>query len=248
MEQIPPAAGAAGAAGAAAQGPASTAAAGAAASTQATAGATLPVVTQGPASVDASANEKLIEEARAAARARLLKELGFEKVDDAKGALSKAREIADAQLTEKDRLTKQLEELTPKAKRAEAADAALKEFADQAFSALPEAVQKYITDTVGEDPVARVRAINSARSSGLLTALAPPAAAAGQAAAGQAAASPAAKPATTVAPAGPATPKAPGTLTPYEQLQQLKSSGQTLRAAQFAMQNRRAIEASRPAR
>ena len=123
MEQIPPAAGAAGAAGAAAQGPASTAAAGAAASTQATAGATLPVVTQGPASVDASANEKLIEEARAAARARLLKELGFEKVDDAKGALSKAREIADAQLTEKDRLTKQLEELTPKAKRAEAADA-----------------------------------------------------------------------------------------------------------------------------
>ena len=49
-----------------------------------------------------------------------------------------------------------------------------------------------------------------------------------------------------MAPPGPATAKAAGTLTPFEQHQQLKATGQTLRAAQYYAANSRAIDASKP--
>jgi len=190
-----------------------------------------------------AATEKVIEEARAAARARVLKELGFEKLDDAKASLARAKELSDAQLTEQQRLAKQLEELGPKAKRADEVDGVMKTFADQEFLRLPPAMQKYVEGTAGSDPLARLRAITTARESGLLEALNPPAAAAAGA---PAAGAPAAKAATTVAQPGPATPKAPGTLTAFEQHAALKASGQHMRAAAFAVANRRAIDATRP--
>lgn len=168
----------------------------------------------------------------------LLKEFGFEKADDAKAFFSTAKAKADAEKTELQKATERATALEAQAKRAEELGAVVSTFAEQEFKALHEALQKFIVVQAGDDPMARLRAITAARESGLLAAQQPAPAATPEPRP--------ANPATTVAQPGPATPKPVGTLTPYEQWQALKEANRGALAATFFVQNRAAIEASRP--
>lgn len=210
-----------------------------------------PAITQAPAAapptdkpaapaevhLTSDALAKRLEEERASARTRLLKELGYEKAEDLKGALAKAKSIEDASLTEQQRTAKLLEELTPKAKRADTLSATLTKFLAAEEAAIPEAKRGLLDlAPLSDNPEARLEWIATAKARGLFTDAAPQ----------PPALPPPAKPATTLAPSGPATPKAPGTLTAYEQHQALVKSGQTLRAAAYAQLHAREIAASKP--
>lgn len=183
-----------------------------------------------------------IAEASEAGFRKALKELGADKIDDAKARLSKAAELEQAQLTESQKLQKQLDELSPRAKRAAELETILDAHAKAQFEALPASLQKYVASTAGEDAAKRLAAINAARESGLFDALA------GKPADAPAPALPARdpKPATTLAPPGPATPKPAGTLTPYETHRDLQRAGKTALAAQYFAAHRKAIDASAP--
>jgi hypothetical protein len=176
-------------------------------------------------------NQRLAE-AQESARRSLLKDLGVEKPEDAKSAITKARELEQASLTETQRLQKQLEELTPKAKRATTLEERNAKFVSLLESEIPES-KKGLLDLAPSDPDARAEWLLTARSKGHFKVDAPTA-------------TTTANPANTIGPAGPATPKPAGTLTPYEQWQAYVAAKQTIRAANFYDSNRRAIETSRP--
>jgi hypothetical protein len=168
----------------------------------------------------------------------MLSSLGIETPEALKSALTKAREVEQAQMTEAQRVQAKLAELEPKAKGYDEARTVLAETVSADLAALPANVRAFIESTTPDDPVARRRALNAARANGLMPTGANPAAPATPAAPPN--------PATTIAPAGPTTPKPAGTLTTYEQWNDLKQRGQSARAAQFYSANRKAIEATRP--
>jgi hypothetical protein len=112
-----------------------------------------------------------LADAEAAGEKRLLKALGVEKLEDVKGAFAKLKDIENANLTATERMKKQLEELTPKAARADALLPIVEMHAKLEFDRLPPALQKYVQSIAGDDPAARLRAINAARESGVFDAL-----------------------------------------------------------------------------
>lgn len=174
-----------------------------------------------------------LEETRRTAEAATLKGLGFETREQADAFVKSAKALQDAQLTEAQKQAKALEELTPKAQRADALAARLKSYSDREFAALPEAVQKAIDESAAGDPEKRLDLVELMRKSGLLNgspAAPPPAPAPANAGAGQG-----------------APPKPTNAQTPYDQWNALVAAGKQTHADIFYQANAPAINASRPA-
>ena len=109
-----------------------------------------------------------LDGAQKAERNRLLKELGFDSKAAADACVKSAKALSDAQLTEKDRIAKERDELKPMADRATALESRLKSYADREFAALPEGVQKAIDGMANGDAEKRLAQIEFLRSTGLL--------------------------------------------------------------------------------
>jgi hypothetical protein len=174
-----------------------------------------------------------LDETRRTAESAALKALGFDTKEQADAFLRTAKALQDAQLTEAQKQQKLLEELTPKAQRADALAARVKAYADREFSTLPEAVQKAIDETANGDPEKRLDLVEMMRKSGLL------------ATSGAAAPAPAPAPANAGAGQG-VPPKPTNAQTPYDQWQALVASGKQIHADLFYQANVPAIAASRP--
>lgn len=115
-----------------------------------------------------------LEAERTAGLRGFLKELGIDDPAAVKATLAKAREAEQATLSVQERLTKQVSELEPRAKRAADLEKALADSVAADLATLPQEVREFIEATVGDDPVARRRAIDTARAKKLGAAAAPP--------------------------------------------------------------------------
>lgn len=111
-----------------------------------------------------------LEEEREKSRLRVIKDLGFEKVDDAKNAFKVLKELQDAQLTEQQRLAKERDELKPKAERTAALEAQLAGMVDEQFATFPEAAQKAIDSVANGNAEKRLELMRMMKSAGLVQA------------------------------------------------------------------------------
>lgn len=179
--------------------------------------------------------ERLASERDAARRAQL-KDLGFERSEDLKGALAKLKAREDADLSESQRIQKQLDDLAPRAKRAEALEARIKGVLEAEEGAIPDA-KRALLELAPSDPADRLEWIARAKARGLF--------ADAQPAAPEPKREP--KPATTMATGGPATPPPAGTQDPYQTWQKLRETDR-IHAATFYAANAPSIERARPAR
>lgn len=173
-----------------------------------------------------------LDETRRSAETAALKGLGFETREQADAFVKSAKALQDAQLTEAQRQAKALEELAPKAQRADALAARLKTYSDREFAGLPETIQKAIDKSANGDPEKRLEVIDLFRESGLL---------------GASITTPQPAPAPANAGAGQGAPPKPTTAqTPFDQWQSLMTAGKTVQADIFYQTNAPAIEKSRP--
>jgi hypothetical protein len=180
-------------------------------------------------------------EATAAGEAKLLKALGVKDPGEIKSALAEFKKLQDAQLSEQERSKKQIDELAPKAQRAEKLEQAVKTLLETEEKLIPDD-KKGLLDLApsADQPEARLTWIANAKAKGLF---------------GTAAAvtttieptpKPAANPATTMAPNGPTPPSPAGGKSAFEKHQDMVKAGKDILAARFYQDNRKAIEASRP--
>lgn len=159
----------------------------------------------------------------------LLKLLGVDKLDDLTKLVKSAKDREAADLTERQKLEKDLSELKTKAARGEKDGALTKTLVDQLFAKLPENAQKVIDAQANGDPHARWALMQIAEALG--TAAAPPA------------------PAPPNPPANVAPPPAPppsGQQTKFQEWEQ-KRGFSPMAGDIFYQNNVREIEASRPA-
>jgi hypothetical protein len=116
--------------------------------------------------------KKRLDEASQSERKRLLKEFGFESLEDGKRALRLFKEMQDATLTEQQRIAKELDELKPRAskaeKRAEKLAAKLTAIVEEQFNALPDAAREAIDEIAEGDPEERLKLITAMRKAGLV--------------------------------------------------------------------------------
>lgn len=176
-------------------------------------------------------DERLKKAGDAAAR-KLLKDLGFEKAEDATAALSTLKKLQDEQLTDLDRHKKRVKELEPLEAEAKEYRGIVEKMVEERFKTLPDSVQQLIDEEAKGDPRARLRHIKLLEAAGAIKgAGAPPAPPA-----------PANK-----APAG-APPPAPngGPKSKYDEWLEMKDTNPS-RASVFYQIHAPAIEASRPA-
>lgn len=154
---------------------------------------------------------------RAKERKSWLKEHGFADEEAFKSHLKVSKELADAKLSEDERVKKQLKELEPKAARADLLEARMKKDVETRFAALPEDVQKRIdaeADGDWEKRDAFMRVLGPAASAGATAATEKPKAAA---------------PAnTTTAPPAPPNTTAPTAFEKYQELQKTDPMGASI--------------------
>lgn len=188
------------------------------------------------------------EEAATAAQRKLLKDLGFEKPEDAKSALARLQALENEKLSEGERLAKQLKELQAAVDSSKPLAGLASEAVGELLATLPEAQRKAIEEEAGDNPAEKMRLVRIMRK------LAPPAAshAAADVAAGQSAAAPSTTTAAPLPPAPPATtalppgaPRQSAVKSKWDQWQEKVSRGDRT-ADLFYTMNARAIEASRP--
>jgi hypothetical protein len=124
-----------------------------------------------PAKVELTSDKlkERLDGASASGQKALLKEFGFDTVDAAKAALKELSDLKTASLTEKEKLEKQIADLTPKAQRADTLAELFTLQVTKDFSALPEAVQKAIDKTAEGDAEQRYVLMETFRESGLLS-------------------------------------------------------------------------------
>lgn len=190
-------------------------------------------------SMPSSALKSRLDEERAKARGAVLKELGFEKVADVQAILKAAKDRQDAELSEVERLKKQLGEVAPKVDRLTVLEQRYAAMVEERFASLPESVRTAIDDVASGNAEERMRMIEVFRKSGLLGAQQP--------SAPSAPATPPVAPVPTPARNG-ATPPAPppaGTRSKYDEFRALDAKS-PMAAAIFYAANKREIEASRP--
>lgn len=123
----------------------------------------------------AQLKERLTESSAAATRA-LLKEAGFEKLDDLKAALKSLDDLKTEKLSDREKLEKRIKELEPLAQRAQTVDGMLRGLVENQFNELPEGVRKAIDSTANGDPDKRLELMGLFRASGLLNQQTAPAA------------------------------------------------------------------------
>lgn len=103
-----------------------------------------------------------------AAVAAALKELGFEKLEDAKVATKAAREAEEAKKTELEKVNGKLAELSPRAKRAEVLEGTLKRYLETEEKAVPKEKRDLLDLAPSADqPEARLEWILNAKTKGL---------------------------------------------------------------------------------
>lgn len=170
-----------------------------------------------------------LSESADAERRRLLKEFGFDSIEDGKRALKLFKEMQDAQLTEQQRIAKELDDLKPKALRADKLAQKLASMVDEQFATLPESAREAIDEIAAGDPEERLKLMAAMRKAGL---------------GASASTNGIQRPVTTAA--APNAPK-PGTpQTAYDKWQEMAKTGQ-MAGDIFYQTNTLAIERSRPA-
>lgn len=100
-----------------------------------------------------------------------LKELGFEKAEDAKARLDALKKLEDAQKTEAQKTAERIAALEPEAAKAKAYGETIAAYAESEFKALPAEAQALVTAQAGDDPHARLKTIAALRTSGVLAKL-----------------------------------------------------------------------------
>ena len=177
-----------------------------------------------------------IAEAQNAGGSKAFKDLGFKDAAEARAALDELKKLKDAQLSEQERTKKQIDELAPKAQRADELEQTVKALLEVEEKAIPDD-KRGLLDLAppATQPDKRLAWIASAKGKGLFASA--PAAAASAASAPREP-----KPATTIAPPGPTAPQPAGTLTPKQQYLALKKTSPNA-AAIFYRSNRAAIDA-----
>lgn len=118
-------------------------------------------------------NTRLHEAGQTAVRT-VLKELGFEKVEDAKARLTKAGEIEKAQMSELDRAKATAKELSSKAANADRYETAIKSYLEAEEKAVPDA-KRDLLDLAppATDPAARLDWISKAKAKGVFNVTSP---------------------------------------------------------------------------
>lgn len=193
--------------------------------------------------------QKRLDETRESARARFVKDLGFEKPEDLKAVLKAAKDAEDAKLSEIERLRKQADEYKPRAERAAELEARLTALVDDQFKDLPEAVRTAIDEVAGGKAEDRLRMMDVFRKSGLLRAQTPATGAAPTVGAAPHAPTLQQAPVAPMAPAntgGAPPPRPVATRTKFEEYVDLEKTN-PVAASIFFLANRREIEKTRPA-
>jgi hypothetical protein len=131
-------------------------------------------VPSGPALVSMTSEQlaQRLREAESSAEKKFLKSVGFEKATDLKAILKLAKDQADADLSDKEKLERQVAELTSKAAKADALEAWKNAAVEEQFNALPETTRVLIDEDAKGDADERIRMMRIARKLGML---APPA-------------------------------------------------------------------------
>jgi len=166
-----------------------------------------------------------LKQARATAQKQLLQELGVTDPGDVKAKLAELDKLKTAQLTDQERIAKQLAELQPKADLADKLQAQFSSIVDSQFSALPEMQQAAIDSVASGDAGKRWELMQVLR------------------AAGGAVIAAAARPANT-APAAPPPPAPTQPQTPFQRWEALQKTD-PVQASIFHQLNAFAIEQSR---
>jgi hypothetical protein len=105
---------------------------------------------------------------RAQGLKQALKELGFDKVDDVKAQIAKAKAAEDAQKTELQKATERAAALEGDAAKAKAYGETIAVYAKSELDALPAELKALVTAQAGEDAHAQLKTIAALRSSGTL--------------------------------------------------------------------------------
>lgn len=183
---------------------------------------------------------RLAEERRAGERAFLAK-YGVEKPEDLDAKLKKLSEHEASQLSERERIEKQIAELTRQADAAKGLGAVANAAVQELFDALPEHARVAIEELQPATPAERHKLVQTYRKM---------VAAAAQDAASKPAGTPPPNPPPAPPPAPASTanappPPKPGSKSKYQEYEDLKARN-NVAAGLFYQANRQAIEASRP--
>ncbi|TXH41902.1 MAG: hypothetical protein E6Q97_36670 [Desulfurellales bacterium] len=181
-------------------------------------------------------NKRLASERNAGIN-EVLSSLGVKDPSELKDLVESHRKEQANRLTEKQKLEMAVKELSPFKERAEKLDSTLKTYLDKRMGLLSEADRARVEKLAPKDPEARLLWIEEATAEKLIGSVVESA---------QSKVTEPVKPATTLAEAGPQTPKPAGTLTAYERWKSMVDSGKTFLAANYYQANRQKIEASRP--
>jgi len=206
--------------------------------------AAAPAATPAPVGINSEQLTARLREAEANGVKKLLKELGFEKPSDVKAILKIAKDQQDADLTDKQRIEKERDELKPKASKADALELLVSAMVEEQFTGLPEAAKTAIDEVAKGDAQERLRMMQVMRKAGFLNGAA--ASVAAPVAGTNGAAAPVAKPApvTTAPPAN--APKPGGVRTKWDEYLDIKKRNDT-QGAIFYQTHAIDIEQSRPA-
>ena len=110
-----------------------------------------------------------LDETREAATRALLKEFGFESKADGRKAMDALKKLQESQLSEQERLAKQLSEYEAKAKAGESYAKLFGDLINEQIAALPESVRKTIEDEAG-DAQARYKLMTFLKKAGAIAA------------------------------------------------------------------------------
>lgn len=186
--------------------------------------------------------------AEARATAKLLKDFGFDKPEDVKSRLAKAKELEDAQLSDQERMAKKLEELTREAQAATGVTAVATDAVQELFDLLPEHAKAAIEELQPQSAADRLKLVRAFRKMASGAASSAPATGAAPTGAPAPAAAPPPPPLTapvTAAPP-PTAPRPSGGKTKWDEFQELNKRF-PIAAGVFEEAHRKEIEASRPA-
>jgi hypothetical protein len=113
-----------------------------------------------------------LDEEREKSRKAVLSKFGVEKVEDIEAKLARLKTLEDAQLTEQERVTKQIDELKKSADEGARYKKALAGAVEDRFAELPEKAREAIDEMANGDPEARLAFMRVLRKSGLAPAVA----------------------------------------------------------------------------
>ena len=105
---------------------------------------------------------------RASGLKAALKDLGFDKLDDAKAKIAAAKAVEDAQKTELQKATERATALEGDAAKAKAYGETIAIYAKSELEALPAELKALVLAQAGEDAHAQLKTIAALRSSGTL--------------------------------------------------------------------------------